>query len=84
VTDLWTVEDAAALLDPPMTVEQVRALIRAAAIPPAGQRRTGRRGRPAEVYDAATLLRAHAALAPFLAEAETHGEPNGDTAHFVI
>lgn len=69
----WTVEDAAALLDPPMTADQVRALIKAAAIQPVGQRRTGRRGRPADTYDPAVLLRAHAALAPFLVAAEGPG-----------
>jgi hypothetical protein len=73
VTDLWTAEDAAALLDPPMTVDQVRALIRAAAIQPAGHRRTGRRGRPAETYDPEVILRAHASLVPFLVAAETSG-----------
>lgn len=66
----WTAEDAAALLDPPMSVEEVRALIRLAHIPAVGQRRTGRRGRPAPAYDPALLLRAHAALAPFLVRAE--------------
>lgn len=71
MTDLWTVEDAADLLDPAMTAEQVRALVKAAGIQPAGHRRTGRRGRPAEAYDAEVILRAHAALAPFLVAAET-------------
>lgn len=71
MTDLWTVEDATALLDPAMSVEQVRALIRAAGIQPAGHRRTGRRGRPAETYDAEVILQAHAALVPFLVAAET-------------
>ncbi|MBA9002025.1 hypothetical protein [Thermomonospora cellulosilytica] len=66
----WTAEDAARLLDPPMTVDQVRALIKAAGIRPVGQRRTGRRGRPAETYDPAVLIRAHAALAPLLVETE--------------
>jgi hypothetical protein len=84
VTDAWTVEDAAALLDPPMSVEQVRALIRAANIPPAGQRRTGRRGRPAETYDPVVILRAHAALVPFLVEGERSGASNGEVADFVI
>jgi hypothetical protein len=75
VTETWTAEDAAALLDPPMTVEQVRAMIRAAAIPAVGQRRTGRRGRPADTYDPDLLLRAHAALVPFLIAAETLRTP---------
>ncbi|WP_190869027.1 hypothetical protein, partial [Actinomadura sp. RB99] len=59
----WTAEDAADLLDPRMTVEQVRALILAAAIQPVGHRRTGRPGRPAPEYPAALILRAHAAIA---------------------
>lgn len=67
-SDPWTVEDAARLLDPPMRVEQVRALIMLASIQPNGRRRTGRRGRPAETYDSAALLRAHAAVASLLAE----------------
>lgn len=75
----WTVEDAAALLDPPMSVEQVRALIKSAAIPPAGKRRTGRRGRPIPIYDSEILLRAHAALAPFLVAAEQAGMSAGES-----
>jgi len=68
----WTIEDAAALLDPPMTADEVRALIHAARIRPVGQRRTGRRGRPADTYNPADLMRAHAGIAPLLAEAEGH------------
>lgn len=67
---LWTVEDAAALLDPPMTAAEVQSLIIAARIQPVKARRTGRRGRPAAEYDAAVLARAHAAIAPFLVAAE--------------
>lgn len=66
MTETWTAEDAAAILDPPMSVEQVRALIRACGLRPVGTRHTGRRGRPAELYDSAALLRAHAGIAPFL------------------
>lgn len=66
----WTLEEASALLDPPMTVTQLRHLVQAAALQPAGTRRTGRRGRPVAVYDSAVLLRAHAALAPLLAASD--------------
>lgn len=66
----WTAEDAANLLDPPMTLEEVRALIRATRLTPVGTRHTGRRGRPADVYDSATILRAHTAIAPLLVEHE--------------
>lgn len=64
----WTVDDAVHLLDPKMTAEQVRALILLAGIEPNGRRHTGRRGRPAETYAAAELLKAHAAVAHLLAE----------------
>lgn len=60
--DGWTLEEAAALLDPPITVDELRALTIAARTQPAGQRRTGRRGRPVTVYDPADLMRAHAAV----------------------
>ncbi len=63
---LWTLEDAARLLDPPMTVEELRHLVHAARLQPVAARRTGRRGRPAPAYDSAQIMRAHAALAPFL------------------
>lgn len=66
-TETWTLDEAAALLDPPMTAEQLRHLVQAAGLQPAGTRRTGRRGRPAPTYDSAALLRAHAAIAPLLA-----------------
>lgn len=71
MTDAWTLDEAAALLDPAMTVEQLRHLVQAAGLQPVGTRRTGRRGRPAPTYDSAVLLRAHAALAPLLILAET-------------
>lgn len=71
MTDAWTLDEAAQLLDPPMTVEQLRHLVQAARLRPVGTRRTGRRGRPAPTYDSAALLRAHAGLAPLLVEAET-------------
>lgn len=72
----WTAEDAANLLDPPLTIEEVRALIRATRLTPVGTRRTGRRGRPAEIYDSDTLLRAHAAVVPFLVEKEGPATPD--------
>lgn len=60
--DGWTIEEAAALLDPPITTEELRALVTAARTHPRGQRRTGRRGRPHFTYDPADLMRAHAAI----------------------
>jgi hypothetical protein len=58
----WSIEDAAAILDPPITADELRALVAAARITPTGTRRTGRRGRPREVYDPSELMRAHAAI----------------------
>lgn len=66
----WTLDEAAQLLDPPITAEQLRHLVLAADIQPAGRRHTGRPGRPLPTYDAETLMRAHAAIAPLLAAAE--------------
>lgn len=60
--DGWTIEEAAALLDPPITPDELRALLLAARIEPSGQRRTGRRGRPSTIYDPAELMQAHAAM----------------------
>lgn len=60
--DGWTVEEAAAILDPTVTLDELRALLTVARVEPIGQRRTGRRGRPSAVYDPAELMRAHAAL----------------------
>lgn len=64
----WTIDDAAALLDPPMTALQVRALIAIAGLKPIGTRRSGARGgRPAAMYDVAALIRAHAVVVAILA-----------------
>jgi hypothetical protein len=67
LTDTWTLDEAAVLLDPPVTAEQLRLFIQAAQIRPAGQRRTGRRGRPTDTYDVPTLMRVHAVLVTFIA-----------------
>ncbi len=60
-----TLAEAAAILQPPLTERQLRAIVTALAWQPSGHRRTGRAGRPAPAYDAAMLLRLGAALAPF-------------------
>jgi hypothetical protein len=60
-----TLAEAAAILDPPMTERQLRAIVTALRWQPCEYRRTGRAGRPAPAYDAAMLLRLGAALAPF-------------------
>lgn len=60
--DGWTIEEAAAILHPPIEADELRALVVAARTQPVGQRKTGRRGRPSAVYDTSELMRAHAAL----------------------
>lgn len=61
-----TIREAAAWLDPPITEEQLAALIHVAGVQPVGKRRLGRRGRPADTYDAAELMRLHGALMEWL------------------
>jgi hypothetical protein len=62
----FTLAEAATVLDPPMTEDQLRAIIGALRIPSAGPRYTGRAGRPHPTYEAATLMQLHAALRPWL------------------
>ena len=61
-----TLAEAAAILDPPMTERQLRAIITALAWQPDGHRRTGRIGHPWPAYDATRLMQLHAALVPFI------------------
>ena len=63
-----TITEAATtgLLDPPVTEHQLRVIVRALRIPPAGTRRDGHIGHPQNTYDAAELMRLHAALSPWL------------------
>lgn len=64
----WTIDDAAALLDPAMTHAQVRALVTIAGLKPIGKRPPGARGgRPAAVYDVEALIRGHAVVVALLA-----------------
>jgi hypothetical protein len=61
-----TLAEASQVLDPPMTEQQLRAIVTALGWKPAGNRHTGRRGRPWPVYEATEILQLHAALVPFL------------------
>ena len=61
-----TLSEAAAVLDPPMTEQQLRQIVSALGWKPAGNRHTGKRGRPWPVYDAEEILKLHAAIAPWL------------------
>lgn len=66
-----TIPELAAVLDPPMTTEQLAHLIGVLELEPADRRRTGRRGRPAPAYDVRVIMEAHAALAGLLARLMT-------------
>ena len=63
-----TLSEAAAALNPPVTEQQLRQIVSALRWKPAGNRHTGKRGRPWPVYEATRLLELHAALVPFLAD----------------
>jgi hypothetical protein len=61
-----TLAEAAMVLDPPVTEQQLRAMVSALGWQPHGARRTGRAGRPVDAYEATRLLELHAAMVPFL------------------
>lgn len=62
----FTLAEAATILDPPMTEAQLRAITGALGWQPDGSRYSGRPGRPAATFEAAKIMRLHAALLPFL------------------
>jgi hypothetical protein len=63
-----TLAEAATILNPPITEQQLRTIIRALRITPAGWRHPGSgRGHPIAAYPAAEIFRLHAALSPWLA-----------------
>ena len=62
-----TLAEAATVLEPALTEQQLRAIIRALGWQPAGWRHHGRgRAHPVATYDAASLLSLHGALTPFM------------------
>lgn len=63
---LLTIEEMVTILDPPLTVPQLRALVQAVGLEPQGARYTGRRGRPGSCYKASELMRLHAAVVPLM------------------
>jgi hypothetical protein len=65
VGEHWTLDEAARLLDPPVTAEQVRAMLHLAGVEPVGRRRLGL-GRFRMVYDAQRVREAHSAVSPLL------------------
>jgi hypothetical protein len=60
-----TLGEVVAVLDPPMTEQQLVLIIRALGWQPVGCRHNGKPGRPQSTYDATRLLALHAALSPF-------------------
>lgn len=62
----FTLREAAQVLDPPVTEWQLRQLVTALRVQPAGRRRTGHAGRPVSTYDYAELAKLHEVLVPFL------------------
>lgn len=62
----FTLAEAAMVLDPPVTEQQLRAIVTALGWKPDGWRRRAARGHPFPEYDAAEILKLHAALVPFL------------------
>lgn len=69
-TMAFTLAEAATILDPPLTEQQLRLMVRALGWQPCGARRTGKSGHPVAVFDAARIMRLHAALIPFMELAE--------------
>jgi hypothetical protein len=61
-----TLAETSQVLDPPVTADQLRAIVTALGLQPCGYRHTGRKGRPAPCYDATQILKLHAALTPWL------------------
>jgi hypothetical protein len=72
-----TLAEASQVLDPPMTEQQLRAIIGALGWQPAGTRPSGRRGRPAATYPWQQISQLHAALVPWLAITYDKGDPTG-------
>ena len=63
-----TLAEAAMVLDPPVSEQQLRAMVTALGWQPHGVRHTGRAGRPLPEYPATRLLELHAAMVPFLGD----------------
>lgn len=61
-----TIAEATQLLEPPIGERQLAEIIRALRIKPAGKRRTGHVGRPADTYDWTTITELHNDIARWL------------------
>ena len=62
----FTLREFAAMLNPPMSEQQLRYLVRALNWQPTGVRLTGTGGHPRQTFGADDLRRAYAAVAPLL------------------
>lgn len=69
-----TLAEAATVLEPAISEQQLRAIIRALGWQPAGWRHPGTgRAHPVATYDAAEIIRLHGALTPFMRTREASG-----------
>lgn len=59
---LLTLAEASEVLDPPLTVKQLREIVRALGWKPAGNRYSGRAGHPHATYSAEKIMKMHRAL----------------------
>jgi hypothetical protein len=59
-TVAFTLAEAATILDPPMTEQQMRALIRVLGWQPDGKRYSGQVGHPPDTFGAERIMRLHA------------------------
>lgn len=65
VATALTLAEAAQVLEPAMSEQQLRAIVTALGWQPDSWRRSGKPGRPSPAYDSADLMGLHAALVPF-------------------
>jgi hypothetical protein len=72
-----TLPELAEILDPPVSLSQLRLLVTALRLRPSGYRRDGKPGRPLPCYDSSTIMRVHAANIPWLAVAGVLGPVSG-------
>lgn len=70
---LLTLKEAVSQLYPPVTEEQLTAMVHVTQLQPRGYRRTGLAGRPARTYPMGELYKLHRVLVPLLAEFAREG-----------
>ena len=62
----FTIPEAVTMLNPAISEEQLREIIRALRWEPAGRKYTGHAGRPTLTYEWTQITRLHAAISPWL------------------